>query len=43
MFKVHAACPWDTISVNRKAVGPVRTSPPDHGRPTVVTASGDAA
>ena len=43
MLKVHAACPWDTISVNRKAVGPVRTSPPDHGRPTVVRASGDAA
>ena len=42
MFKVVAQCPWNEISVNRKAVGPVRASPPDHGRPTVVTASGEA-
>lgn len=42
LWKVFAQAHWESISVNRKAVGPVRTSPPDFGAPTIVTASGEA-
>jgi len=41
--KVYEKCFWEKLGVNRKAVGPVRTSPPDFGKPTVVTTGGTAA
>lgn len=40
LVKAHERVIWDTISVNRKAIGPVRKSPPDFGRPVVVTVGG---
>lgn len=40
MLKVYEKAYWELVHVNRRAVGPVRKSPPDHGRPTVITASG---
>ena len=32
LHKVHHQAYWEKVGVNRKAVGPVRTSPPDFGK-----------
>jgi len=40
MLKVFEKAYWESVSVNRRAVGPVRKSPPDHGRATTVYGSG---
>lgn len=40
LVKEHAAAHWENISVNRKAIGPVRKSPPDFGRAVILTAGG---
>lgn len=42
LVKEHATVHWENISVNRKAIGPVRKSPPDFGRAVVLEAGGDA-
>ncbi len=40
MLKVFEKAYWESVSVNRRAVGPVRKSPPDHGRATTIYGSG---
>jgi len=40
MPKAHQNAHWQDLGVNRKAIGPVRKSPPDFGKPTIVTAGG---
>jgi len=42
LVKANEHAYWENVSVNRKAIGPVRKSPPDFGRPTVVVTGGDA-
>lgn len=34
---------WQDLGVNRKAIGPVRKSPPDFGKPIIVTTGGTAS
>mmetsp|Transcript_20267 Transcript_20267/g.26237 ORF Transcript_20267/g.26237 Transcript_20267/m.26237 type:complete len:179 (+) Transcript_20267:215-751(+) len=43
MPKVYQNAHWDRIDVNRKAIGPVRKSPPDFGKPIILIAGGNAA
>mmetsp|Transcript_9664 Transcript_9664/g.30985 ORF Transcript_9664/g.30985 Transcript_9664/m.30985 type:complete len:174 (-) Transcript_9664:184-705(-) len=40
LVKANQHAYWENVSVNRKAIGPVRKSPPDFGRPTVVVTGG---
>lgn len=40
LVKANEHAYWENVSVNRKAIGPVRKSPPDFGRATVVVAGG---
>jgi len=43
MPKVHQNVGWQDLGVNRKAIGPVRKSPPDFGRPVIVKAGSTAS
>lgn len=43
LVKANEHAYWENVSVNRRAIGPVRKSPPDFGRPTVVVTGGTAS
>lgn len=43
LVKANEHAYWENVSVNRRAIGPVRKSPPDFGRPTVIVTGGIAS